>query len=131
MKYFRRLLSTHAPQIFGNGRNVDSAGSYPLLAAEVQKVTQDPIRAVLIAEAVDQGDGEGFRDFDLSTFLEHFKMNSFAKVTLASAFKRSSKADLRTKGELSFMIGRLDILTCTDSRRHHLQQPKQFPLYHR
>jgi CCR4-NOT transcription complex subunit 1 len=99
-KYFRRLLLTYAAQIFSNSRNVDSAGSYPLLVAEVEKVTQDPARAAMIAEAVDSGDGEVFRDFDLSTFMEHFKMNPFTKVTLASAFRKCSRRDLCTKGKL-------------------------------
>jgi len=89
--------------MFSSSRNVDNAGSYPLLVAEVQKVTQDPTRAALIAESVDLGDGDIFRDFDLSTFMEHFKMNPFVKVALASAFKKTTKSDLRMKGRLNPM----------------------------
>jgi len=111
---------THSPQIFGSSRNVDNAGSYPLLVAEVQKVTQDPTRAALIAESVDLGDGDNFKDFDLSTFMEHFKMNPFVKVTLASAFKKATKPDLRMKGR--FRIG-LYATSCANfrSRRHIVQ----------
>jgi len=69
-----------------------------LLVAEVQKLTQIPTRAPLIAEAIDLGDGDIFKDFDLSSFMEHFKMNPFVKVTLASAFKKATKSDLRMKG---------------------------------
>jgi len=102
-KYFRRLLSANASQIFSSNRNADSAGQYPLLVAELRKITQDPMRAVLIAEAVDLGEGEVFRDFDLSSFMEHFKMNPFTKVALASAFRRGTRRDLCTKGK-SFLL---------------------------
>ena len=100
-KYFRRLLLAHASQIFGSGRNVDNAGSYPLLVSEVRLVTQDAARAGLMAESVDLGEGEIFRDFDLSAFMDHFKLNPTAKVTLASAFKRATKPALRSKGEFT------------------------------
>ncbi len=97
-KYFRRLLITNAAQIWNTGRSTESSGNYPILIREIQKVTQDPGQAPKIVESVDFGEGEIFKDFDLSTFMEHFKMNSLAKVTLASAFKKASKSDLRTKG---------------------------------
>lgn len=97
-KYFRRLLLVNAPQIWGNGRNHESSNNYPILVTEVQKVTQDRQQAAKIVESVEYGEGEIFRDFDLSTFMDHFKMSPSAKILLASAFRKASKADLRTKG---------------------------------
>ena len=98
-KYFRRLLVGNAPQIFpGIGRNVENPGNYQLLVQEMLKITQDPEQAQKISETIDASEGDNFRDFDLSTFMDHFKLDPLAKTLLALAFKQGSKADLRTKG---------------------------------
>lgn len=80
-------------------RNAEPHGSYLLLVEEVQKLLREPQTANRIVEAID-GDREAFKDFDLSTFMDHFRMNPLAKTTLSSAFKRATKPDLRSKGEL-------------------------------
>ena len=99
-KYFRRLLTGNAPQIFpGVNKSVENAGNYPLLVQEMQKVSQDIEQAQKIAETVDTSEGDIFRDFDLSTFLDHFKLDPLVKVSLALAFKTANKSDLRAKGE--------------------------------
>jgi len=103
-KYFRRLLVTNAPQIWNNGRSVESSGNYAILVSEIQKITQDRWQAAKIVESVEHGEGEIFKDFDLSTFMDHFKMSPTAKIILASAFKKASKPDLRTKGSFLFLI---------------------------
>lgn len=99
-KYFRRLLTGNAPQIFpGLNRSVENAGNYPLLVQEMQKVSQDIEQAQKIAESVDTSEGDIFRDFDLSTFLDHFKLDPLVKVALALAFKTATKSDLRAKAD--------------------------------
>lgn len=99
-KYFRRLLTGNAPQIFpGVNKSVENAGNYPLLVQEMQKVSQDIEQAQKIAETVDSSEGDIFRDFDLSTFLDHFKLDPFLKVSLALAFKMANKSDLRAKAD--------------------------------
>lgn len=101
-KYFRRLLQSNAPQIFpGSAKGGDNSGSYGLLVEEMHKITRDPQQAYKIAESIDTTEGDLFRDFDLSTFMEHFKLDPVAKTTLALACKTTSKTDLRTKGELA------------------------------
>jgi CCR4-NOT transcription complex subunit 1 len=98
-KYFRRLLTGNAPQIFpGANKAVENTGNYPLLMQEMQKVSQDLDQAQKIAETIDSSEGDVFRDFDLSTFLDHFKLDPLAKVSLVLAFKTASKSDLRAKG---------------------------------
>ena len=97
-KYFRRLLISNAAQIWSGSRSADTTGSYQMLVHEVQKIVTDPAQANKIEESVEYGDGEVFKDFDLSTFMDHFKMNPFAKVALASSFKRAAKSDMRMKG---------------------------------
>jgi len=87
-KYFRRLLQNNAAQIFsGSGRATEPTGSYQLLVAEVQKIRQDPKEAQMIAESLDTPEGEVFKDFDVSTFMEHFKLDAVAKIMLALELK--------------------------------------------
>jgi CCR4-NOT transcription complex subunit 1 len=98
-RYFRRLLVGNAPVIFpGVSRPVENGGNYPLLVGEMRKITQDPEQGHKIAEAVATPDGDLFRDFDLSTLMEHFKLDPVEKTVLALAFKACPRADLRTKG---------------------------------
>ncbi|KAJ5493253.1 hypothetical protein N7539_001999 [Penicillium diatomitis] len=99
-KYFRRLLTGNAPQIFpGVNKSVENASNYPLLVQEMQKVALDIEQAQKIAETVDTSEGDIFRDFDLSTFLDHFRLDPVVKVSLALAFKLTSKSDLRAKAD--------------------------------
>lgn len=75
-----------------------------MLVSEIKKITKDSLQATRIVESIENGDSEVFKDFDLSTFMEHFNMNAVEKITLASAFKKSSKSDLRTKGMSSRLV---------------------------
>ncbi len=100
-KYFARLLTGNSPQIFsGIKRNVENPANYQLLVEEVQKVSQDPEQAKRIADTIETSEGDIFRDFDLVTFLNHFKLDPIAKTILVSAFTQSAKAELRNKGVL-------------------------------
>lgn len=100
-KYFRRLLIGNASRIFpGMGRSVENAGNYALLVQEMQKLSNDADQATKIAEAIDSSDEPMFRDFDLSTFMEHFRLDPISKTSLALAFKKVNRADLRTKGKM-------------------------------
>lgn len=101
-KYFSRLLVGNAPQIFpGITRSVANAGNYQILVSEVRKISRDVDHAKKIAEAIDTSNEDLFRDFDLSTFMEHFKLDALDKTVLALAFKHSTKQDLKTKGAQS------------------------------
>lgn len=97
-KYFRRVLQNNAATIFGSGaRNADPNGSYQILLAEVHKIRKDPEQADKITESISTSEGDLFRDFDLATFVSHFKLDSVAKTMLALACRRT---DLRSKGWL-------------------------------
>lgn len=95
---FRKLLRQHASRIFGSETNSEPAASYNLLVSEIQKIRQDPEQAKKIADALDTSEGEPFRDFDVSTFMERFKLDPVSKSMLALALKTTSKPDLKTKG---------------------------------
>lgn len=98
-KYFSRLVAGNAPQIFpGLNRQVANPGNYHLLVAEMRKLSREIAQARMIAESVETGTEDIFRDFDLSTFMEHFKLDALEKTILALAFKLGSRSDLKAKG---------------------------------
>ncbi|POR32885.1 General negative regulator of transcription subunit 1 [Tolypocladium paradoxum] len=99
-KYFTRLVAGNAPQIFpGLNRPVANPGNYHILVAEMRKIAHDVDQASKIAESVESGTEDIFRDFDLSTFMEHFKLDALEKTLLALAFKTGSRPDLKTKAD--------------------------------
>ncbi|KAJ8607709.1 hypothetical protein MRB53_040097 [Persea americana] len=98
-KYFRRLLQNNSATVWPSLRNGESGPTYQLLVTEVQNVSQDAQQSAKIVEAIDGGEGDLYRDFDLSTFMEHFKLGPIAKIILATAFKKASRSDLRTKAD--------------------------------
>lgn len=110
-KYFTRLVVGNAPQIFpGLNRPVSNAGNYHILVAEMRKIAHDAEQATKIAESIESGTEDIFRDFDLSTFMEHFKLDALEKTILALAFKLGSRADLKTKGKHYQRHGRSSVL---------------------
>ncbi|KAH0492834.1 hypothetical protein TgHK011_007764 [Trichoderma gracile] len=99
-KYFTRLVAGNAPQIFpGLNRPVANPGNYHILVGEMRKIAHDPDQATKIAESIESGTEDIFRDFDLSTFMEHFKLDALEKTLLALAFKLGSRPDLKTKAD--------------------------------
>ncbi|KAL2759499.1 hypothetical protein ACRALDRAFT_1079401 [Sodiomyces alcalophilus JCM 7366] len=99
-KYFTRLVAGNAGQIFPSlTRAVANPGNYHLLVAEMRKIARDVHQATKIAESIETGTEDIFRDFDLSTFMEHFKLDALEKTILALAFKLGSRSDLKTKAD--------------------------------
>ncbi|MCJ1307479.1 hypothetical protein MMC25_001125, partial [Agyrium rufum] len=98
-KYLRRLIQVNSSVIFGAGsKNGEPPGNYPLLVKEMDKIIQDPEQAKRIADVIDTSEGDLFKDFDLSTFMDHFRLSAIGKALLASAFIHVQRQDLQTKG---------------------------------
>ncbi|KAK5169697.1 CCR4-NOT core subunit cdc39 [Saxophila tyrrhenica] len=101
--FFRRLLQSNASTIFpGAGRppaTADSNGQFKLLADEMAKISREPQQAEKIAQSLDTSESELFRDFDLSTFIEYFRLSPIAKVALVLPIRSVSKPDLRSKAD--------------------------------
>lgn len=111
-KYFTRLVAGNAPQIFpGLNRPVSNPGNYHILVGEMRKIAHDAEQASKIAESIESGTEDIFRDFDLSTFMEHFKLDALEKTLLALAFKIGSRGDLKTKGKQPLKRSRVMKLT--------------------
>ncbi|KAH8598743.1 CCR4-Not complex component, Not1-domain-containing protein [Bisporella sp. PMI_857] len=99
-KYFSRLVVANASQIFpGHNRQQVNSNNYQLLRGEINKIGVDVEQAGKIAESIETANEELFRDFDLSTFMEHFKLDALEKTILALAFKVGSRPDLKTKAD--------------------------------
>ncbi|KAI0129439.1 CCR4-Not complex component [Xylariales sp. AK1849] len=100
-KYFTRLVTQNATTIFaGPNRPASNAGAtYGFLHTEMEKISHDLDQATEIAESIESGTEDIFRDFDLSTFMEHFKLDALEKTILALAFKFGSRPDLKTKAD--------------------------------
>ncbi|RKF73782.1 General negative regulator of transcription subunit 1 [Golovinomyces cichoracearum] len=99
-KYFSRLVVGNAHQIFpGINRQVTTPGNYPILVTEIRKISHDVGQSRKIAESIEMANEDIFRDFNLSTFMEHFKLDALEKTILALAFKIGSKPDLKAKSD--------------------------------
>ncbi|KAI8628453.1 Not1-domain-containing protein [Xylariaceae sp. FL1651] len=99
-RYFTRLVAGNAPQIFpGLNRSTTNPGNYSLLVGEMSKISHSLDQASKIAESIETANEDIFRDFDLSTFMEHFKLDALEKTILALAFKFGSRSDLKTKAD--------------------------------
>ncbi|KAK3724076.1 CCR4-NOT core subunit cdc39 [Vermiconidia calcicola] len=101
--FFRRLLQSNASTIFpGSARPpaaTDTSGQHKLLAEEMAKLSRDLQQAEKIAQSLDTNESELFRDFDLSTFIDHFRLNPVAKVALVLPIRMASKPELRSKAD--------------------------------
>lgn len=95
-KTFRRVLQLNADYVFGNAPQ--PLGTYDMLVNMVQKIRVDAVEADRVAESIDTTEGEMFKNFDVSKFMEHFALDCVAKSMLALSLKHASKSDLRTKG---------------------------------
>ncbi len=99
-RYFARLVAANAGQIFpALNRPVTNPGNRHILVAEMQKLSREFGQARKIAESIETGTEDIFRDFDLSGFMEHFQLDALEKTVLALGFKLGPRADLRTKGK--------------------------------
>ncbi|QIW95080.1 hypothetical protein AMS68_000598 [Peltaster fructicola] len=103
-QYFRRLLTSSANIVFtpqGRAPPENAAsGNYQLLVKEVQKLLEDSAQAYKIADALSSGEGDLYRDFDLSTFVAHLIVHPIARIALLLALRNSPKADLRSKADV-------------------------------
>lgn len=76
-------------------------GNHHILKAEMRKLSREFPQARKIAESIETGSEDIFRDFDLSGFMEHFQLDALGKTVLALAFKLGPRSDLKTKGKRS------------------------------
>ncbi|KAK3381600.1 CCR4-Not complex component, Not1-domain-containing protein [Podospora didyma] len=127
-KYFTRLVAANASQIFVN-RPVGPSpgnGNYHLLAAEMRKLSHEFSQARMIAESIETGTEDIFRDFDLSTFMEHFKLDPLEKTVLALAFKLGPRSELKTKADAIISTNFIPFINILGRPGDHDDLPPEF-----
>ncbi|EHL03154.1 putative General negative regulator of transcription subunit 1 [Glarea lozoyensis 74030] len=93
----RKLINDHGMEVFQKTPN--NAATYPILCGEIEKIGRDVEQARKIAESIEAANEDIYRDFDLSTFMQHFHLDALEKTILALAFKIGSRPDLKTKSD--------------------------------
>ncbi|KAL3420789.1 CCR4-NOT transcription complex subunit [Phlyctema vagabunda] len=119
-KYFSRLVVANASHIFSLNRQPSNGplANYQILVSEIAKISHDVDQAGKIAESIETANEDLFRDFDLSTFMEHFKLDALEKTILALAFKTGSRSDLKTKADAILSANYQKFLECLCDQTH-------------
>lgn len=89
-----RLASAASPSTF----DTSTALTFRLLVQETQRLARDPFLADRFREAIDKGEGDVFRHFDLLRFLDRVALRPLERMVLASSIaSSSSKRELATQ----------------------------------
>ncbi|KAL0947287.1 hypothetical protein HGRIS_013407 [Hohenbuehelia grisea] len=90
LHFIRRLIiqtqARLAPGAVSASFDASSAFQFRLLAQETQRLAHDPFLADRFRDAIDKGEGEMFRQFDLLRYMERIGLRSLEKCVLASTF---------------------------------------------
>lgn len=70
--------------------DTSTALTFRLLVQETQRLARDPYLADRFRESVDKGEGDVFRNFDLSRFLDRVGLRPLEQLILCSSFVSSS-----------------------------------------
>jgi CCR4-NOT transcription complex subunit 1 len=88
LHFIRRLIVHSHNRIASNPNpsNADSSSnlSFKLLVQETQRLARDPFLAVRFKEAVDKGEGEAFRSFDLAKFADRTNLQPLERFILSA-----------------------------------------------
>ena len=83
-----RLSSSSSPASL----DPSSALTFRLLVEEVQRLARDPFLADRFRDGVDKGDGEAFRNFDLTRFADKVGLRPLERLVLASSIAAAPNA---------------------------------------
>jgi CCR4-NOT transcription complex subunit 1 len=87
--HFIRRLIYHAQSRLtssGSGFGGTDALAFRLLISEAQRIGRDPILADRFREAVDRGEGDTLRFFDLARFVDRVGLRPLERLVVAAAF---------------------------------------------
>ncbi|KAI0698481.1 Not1-domain-containing protein [Cytidiella melzeri] len=77
-----KISSASSPASFDGSSNLP----FKLLVQEVQRLARDPFLADRFRDGVDRGEGDVFRNFDFSRFVERLGLRPLERLVLASSF---------------------------------------------
>lgn len=94
MHFIRRLIAASQNRLQGNFNNLPNDPSavltFRLLIQETQRLARDPFLADRFRDAVDKGEGDIFRHFDLFRFCERTGLRPLERLILASSIVSTS-----------------------------------------
>ncbi|KAI6117594.1 Not1-domain-containing protein [Pisolithus croceorrhizus] len=89
-----RLASAASPSPF----DPSSTLTFRLLVQETQRLARDPFLADRFREAIDKGEGDAFRHFDLLRFVDRVSLRPLERLVLASSIaSTSTRKDLASQ----------------------------------
>jgi CCR4-NOT transcription complex subunit 1 len=95
-----RLSSTTAPAAF----DTSSALTFRLLVQETQRLSRDPFLADRFRDAIDKGEGDIFRHFDLVRFSDRVGLRPLERLILASSIISTSTIRRELAAQASSII---------------------------
>ncbi|KAK7693144.1 hypothetical protein QCA50_002710 [Cerrena zonata] len=100
LHFIRRLIVQTNSRIPTNGANASfdasTALTFRLLVQEIQRLARDPFLADRFRDGVDKGEGDAFRNFDLTRFVDRVGLRPLERLILASSIVAA-----QTKKELA------------------------------
>lgn len=98
MHFIRRLIVQCQARLIPSGHNLNHDPSavlaLRLLAQETQRLARDPFLADRFRDALDLGEGEVFRTFDLARFVDRVGLRPLERLVLAAALVRAGRKEL-------------------------------------
>src|SRR5258708_28832328 len=112
LHFIRRLIAASASRLQSSSSSTpqqydtSSALTFRLLVQETQRLARDPFLADRFRDAVDKGEGDIFRHFDLARFVERVGLKPLERLILASSIVSSStsRRELAAQGALMVRV---------------------------
>lgn len=105
LHFIRRLIAASQTRLSPNPTQIDqsSALTFRLLVQETQRLARDPFLAERFRDAIDKGEGDMFRHFELNRFCERVGLRPLERLILASSIVSTSTI----RRELAVQAGQL------------------------
>lgn len=110
MNNYSYIMSSSSSRSFENS----PSSSHRLLGEQIKELAslpQDVEGTFIDVITPVTPDGEVFRDFDVSTFFNHFSLDALQKCVLAVGLKSNPRPDLRNKGPDQASFKTFELLT--------------------
>lgn len=108
LHFIRRLIAASQPRLSSNISSApfdtSSALTFRLLVQETQRLARDPFLADRFRDAIDKGEGDIFRHFDLIRFCERVGLRPLERLILAASIVSTSTTRRELAGQAAQII---------------------------